>query len=74
MKKGIKYQSQPPPEDPVVIRPTETARVSIRAVANVIAKSSAPGTRNAVRILGKEVTEELVHKVNAAVEWYKVRT
>ena len=73
LKMGMnnKLQPAPPPEEPVVIRPVNTGRVSIRAVAKEIADAE---FKNAISILGEDAADELVHKVNTAVEWYKVRT
>ena len=73
LKMGMNNQLQPapPPEEPVVIRPVNTGQVSIRAVAKEIADAE---FKNAISILGEDAADELVHKVNTAVEWYKVRT
>ena len=61
-------QPQPPPplqERPAVARPIETGRVSIRAVARAVAGFP--------RTIGDDATYELMHKVNSAIEWYKVK-
>ena len=73
LKMGMNNQVQPapPPEEPVVIRPVNTGQVSIRAVAKEIADAE---FKNAISILGEDAADELVHKVNTAVEWYKVST
>ena len=68
MRGNNQLQLAPPVEDPVVIRPADTGRVSIQAVANEIAEF-----KNAIRILGDDVADELVRKVTSAVEWYEVR-
>ena len=73
LKMGMNNQLQPapPPEEPVVIRPVNTGQVSIRAVAKEIADAE---FKNAISILGEDAADELVHKVNTAVKWYKVST
>ena len=73
LKMGMNNQLQPapPPDEPVVIRPVNNGQVSIRAVAKEIADAE---FKNAISILGEDAADELVHKVNTAVEWYKVRT
>ena len=56
-----------PPEEPVVIRHTQMVRV-IKAIANLIAEF-----KDVNGILGCDAEkEELVEKVNSAIDWYKV--
>ena len=72
LKMGMNNHLQPalPPEEPVIIRPVNASRVPIRAIANEIADAE---FKSAIRILGEDAADELVHKVNTAAEWYKVR-
>lgn len=71
LKIGMNDQLQPAPplEEHVAIRPADGGRVSIREVAKEVAQF-----KDATRILGQDAADELVHKVNSAVEWYQVRT
>ena len=57
----------PSSEELVVIRPTQMGRV-IKTIANLIAEF-----KDVTGILGCDAEkEELVEKVNSAIEWYKV--
>ena len=67
MRNQLLTSPPPSPEEPVVIRPTQMGRV-IKTIANLIAEF-----KDVTRILGCDAEkEELVEKVNSAIEWYKV--
>ena len=67
MNNQVLTSPPPSPEETVVIRPTEMDRV-IKTIAHMIAEF-----KDVTRILGCDAEkEELVEKVNSAIEWYNV--
>ena len=66
MNNQVLTSPPPSPEEPVVIRPTEMDRV-IKTIANMIAEF-----KDVSWFIGSDVEDDLVKRVNFAIERYKV--